>query len=218
MNILYVYAHPSQDSLNAVIQKHGMEVLNIDGHSAALSDLYAQHFKTAADMQDFNGVRHEPNSAYFQVQQAAFQQHTLSADIDAELKKIADADHIILQFPLWWFSMPAIMKGWLDRVLVKGFAYDTGKTFANGLLRGKTASLTITTQSPESAYQPNGMHAASMQDFLLPIHHTLRFAGIKPLTPFIVYEAFEINHEREEKILADYRSYLASTIVIAKRA
>ena len=47
--------------------------------------------------------------------------------------------HIILHFPLWWFGVPAILKGWFDRVLVKGFAYDAGKVFATGLLRGKTA-------------------------------------------------------------------------------
>lgn len=128
----------------------------------------------------------------------------------SELKKITDADHIILQFPLWWFSMPAIMKDWLDRVLLKGFAYDDGKTFAHGLLRGKTASLTVTAQSPESAYRHDGTHGASLQEFLLPIHHTLRFTGIEPLDPFVVYGAFELSQERKEKIMSDYRSYLTS--------
>lgn len=177
MTILYVYAHPSPQSLNAAILRHALSVLEDNGSNVVLSNLYTEPFVAAA-----------------------------------ELKKIADADHIILQFPLWWFSTPAIMKDWIDRVLVKGFAYDTGKTFADGLLRGKTASLTITAQSPESAYQRNGIHGATLQEFLLPIHHALRFTGIETLEPFVVYEAVDISPERSEKIMGDYRGYLVSTL------
>jgi NAD(P)H dehydrogenase (quinone) len=57
----------------------------------------------------------------------AFAQGTQSADIAAEQEKLLWADTVIFQFPLWWFSMPAIMKGWIDRVYAWGFAYGVGE-------------------------------------------------------------------------------------------
>ena len=209
MNILYVYAHPNSASLNASMKQQVEATLKTNGASVIITDLYAQGFKAVADQQDFLVDGHDANQQYFLAQQAAYQTHHLAADIQAELEKIAWADHIILQFPLWWFGMPAIMKGWFDRVMVKGFAYDTGKTFATGLLQGKTAALTVTTQSPASAYQPDGVHGATIAEFLLPIHHTLRFAGIKTLDPFIAYSAFNLDAAQQEKIMRDYQCYLA---------
>lgn len=102
------------------------------------------------------------------------------------MEKIAWADHLIFQFPLWWFSTPAILKGWFDQVFIKGFAYDNNHLFETGLLKGKMASLIVTTKSTESAYQLDGAHGATIDSFLLPVHHTLRFAGISPIKPFVI--------------------------------
>jgi putative NADPH-quinone reductase len=165
-----------------------------------------------AGWNDFNIAIADAPSQYFQAQQVAYENGSLSSDIKRELEKIAWASHIIFQFPLWWFSVPAILKGWLDRELVKGFAYDAGKVFHQGLLKGKTASLVVTTQSPESAYQINGMHHATMDTFLHPIHHTLRFVGIQPLTPYIIYAAFNLGISQKENILESYDAYLKNLV------
>lgn len=212
MNILYVYAHPNPSSLNAVLKKQALNVLTQLEVEIKSSDLYHDNFKAVADWKDFNRDAQENVSQYFAAQYDAYKNHKLSADISSELNKIAWADHIIFQFPLWWFSTPAILKGWLDRVLVKGFAYDAGKTFNDGLLKGKTASLVITTQSPESAYQTNGLHEAPIAAFLHHIHHTLRFVGIKTLAPFVVYAAFNLDAEREKQIIKDYSDYLKNLV------
>lgn len=206
MNILYVYAHPNPASLNAALKQTALETLTTAGNTVTLTDLYAQHFKPAADARDFTEASDEQQ--YFLAQLTAFKTQHLADDINTELKKIAAADHIILQFPLWWFSVPAIMKGWLDRVLVKGFAYDTGKMFADGLLRGKTASFTVTTQSPEAAYQKDGVHGAELGEFLLPVKHALRLAGVEVLEPFVVFGAFELEAEKKEEIIRKYQEYL----------
>jgi putative NADPH-quinone reductase len=210
MNILYVYAHPNPASFNHALKEHALKLFKQENINIQVSDLYAEHFKAQADWADFSVE--EANTQYFLAQQAAFQQEKLTPDIQAELKKIAKADHIIFQFPLWWFSTPAILKGWLDRVLVKGFAYDAGKVFTNGLLKGKTASLVVTTQSPESAYQLDGLHEATIDSFLHHIHHTLRFVGIQPLSPFVSYAAFNLESAQQEKIIADYQAYLKNLI------
>lgn len=212
MNILYIYAHPNPASFNAMLKNTALDVFNKAGIHVELSDLYADKFKAIADWDDFNTTPQQQESQYFLAQQSTYQNGKLSSDIMREIDKVSRADHIILQFPLWWFSTPAILKGWLDRVLVKGFAYDTGKIFNDGLLKGKKAVLVVSTQSPESAYQSAGVHHATIDVFIHPIHHTLRFAGIDTLAPFVTYGAFNLEETRTKKIAQDYQDYLLSHV------
>ena len=212
MNILYVFAHPNPSSFNAMLKQHATAVFAELNAAVKFSNLYADNFKAQADWHDFTIDAVDNNGQYFLAQQQAYQHQQLTLDINAELAKIAWADHIIFQFPLWWFSVPAILKGWLDRILIKGFAYDSGKVFAQGLLKGKTASLTVSTQSPESAYQVTSLHQATIDTFLHHIHHTLHFVGIKTIVPFVTYAAFNIEAQRERQIIKDYRDYLKKLV------
>ena len=212
MNILYIYAHPNPVSFNALLKDHGIDQLKNLGHDVILDDLYAQHFNPAANFSDFHLDSNELNQQYFLSQSIAFHKNALASDIVTEIEKIQWAERLIFQFPLWWFSVPAILKGWLDKVFVKGFAYDAGKTFETGLLKGKTAALVLTTQSPESAYQKTGVHEATIDVFLRPIEHTLRFVGIKVLPHFVIFDAFNFNAERKEQIISDYQNYLYNTV------
>lgn len=208
MNIFYVYAHPNPGSLNNLLKQTGIRTLEEAKNNVIVSDLYAEQFNPVASWNDFNVTSAELNSQYFISQKMAYDKNVLADDIKAEIEKLAWANHIILQFPMWWFSVPAILKGWLDRILVKGFAYDTGKIFSNGLLKGKSASLVVTTQSSEADYQSTGIHGCMMDTFLLPIHHTLRFVGMEIREPFIIHSAFNINEHEQVNILARYQHYL----------
>lgn len=208
MTILYVYANPNPLSFNGELKNIALSTLGTK-HDVLLSDLYAENFNPVASWDDFTIPAGKLPHSYLAAQQTAYRDDKMAADIQTELHKISAADHLIFQFPLWWFAAPAILKGWLDRNLIKGFAYDAGKIFKDGLLRGKTASLVVTTQSPESAYQLNGAHGATIEAFLHPIHHTLRFTGIKTLTPHIIYQAYDLDEPRSQRILSDYRDYLS---------
>lgn len=211
MKILYIYAHPNPHSFNALLKNTALQFFQKENVAVKQSDLYAQAFLPTASWNDFSADQ-KNESHYFLAQQAAFQENKLSDDIANEIQKIQWADHLIFQFPLWWFSAPAILKGWFDRVLAKGFAYDAGKIFENGFLTGKTASLTVTTQSPESAYQINGVHKATIDTFLHHIHHTLHFSGIKTQTPFVAYAAFQLTAMQQKEITSNYESYLKKLI------
>lgn len=208
MNILYVYAHPQPSSFNAKIKNDAVDFLSKKS-TLHISDLYKDNFNAVASWGDFS---HEAQTQYFAAQYEAFKNRRLVKDIQAELKKVNQADHFIFQFPLWWFSVPAILKGWFDRIFIKGFAYDSGKIFKEGLLRGKTASLILTTQSPKSAYQVSGVHGATIDVFLQHIHHTLRFVGIQTLEPFVIYGAFNLDKEHQTTILQNYHLYLEKLV------
>jgi NAD(P)H dehydrogenase (quinone) len=132
-------------------------------------------------------------------------------DIKSEQDKLSWSDTIIFQFPLWWFGVPAILKDWLDKILTPGFAYEKEKWFEKGLLQPKRALLSTTTQSPLTAYQPDGNHGDIML-FLHPLHHTLRFVGITPLEPFIAYGVIDVSDEERKKYLADYKKHLLKEI------
>lgn len=208
MNILYIYAHPCKDSFNFQLKKAGSELLEAAGHTVLYSNLYDTRFKAVANGDDFLLPSSELESQYFLSQKVAYSKNALAADIQTEIEKLTQAEHVIFQFPLWWFSVPAILKGWMDRVLVKGFAYDSGKMLANGLLKGKTASLVVTTQSGEATFEKSGSHGATIEDFLLPIHHTLRFAGFEILSPFVEYEVFNLDEPRQKNIIENFEHYL----------
>jgi len=127
--------------------------------------------------------------------QEAYESGRLPADIQAEQEKLAWADAIVLQFPMWWLGPPAILKGWFDRVLVKGLGYgvvaDDGTVlrYGDGSLAGKRAMVVTTIGARPSSIGPRGVHGG-LDDLLFPLHHgTFWYTGITPLPPFAVLGA-----------------------------
>ena len=152
MNVLLVYAHPEPQSLNGSLKEFAVRRLVGAGHSVQVSDLYTMRWKAALDAHD--DTAWQPGSRYDATlsSKRAFAHGTQSADITSEQEKLRWADALILQFPLWWFSMPAILKGWVDRVYACGFAYGVGEhsdthwgdRYGEGTLAGKRAMLVVT--------------------------------------------------------------------------
>ncbi len=202
MKVFLVFAHPLKSgSFNHALKEIAEEELS----PLHVSDLYAMKFKSTADWDDF--LCSDLPLQYTQAQKEAFSNHCIAQDIAREQEKLLWCDLLILQFPLWWFSAPAILKGWIDRVLSKGFAYDKGKWFDQGLMRGKKAMLALTTQSGESNYSPNGVHGP-IEHFLKPIHHTLKLVGFEVESPFVAYEADGGTDALRQATLTRYRTDL----------
>ncbi|XP_032105977.1 ribosyldihydronicotinamide dehydrogenase [quinone] isoform X1 [Sapajus apella] len=128
----------------------------------------------------------------------AYKKRSLPGDITDEQKKVQEADLVIFQFPLYWFSVPAILKGWMDRVLCQGFAFDIPGFYDSGLLQGKLALLSVTTGGTAEMYTKTGV-SGDFRYFLWPLQHgTLHFCGFKVLAPQINF-APEIASEEERK-------------------
>lgn len=145
MNVLIVHAHPEAASMCAAMKDRAAAVLRDHGHEVVISDLYAMGFKSVAHRSDFTSIA-DPDFLKYQVEQfLAASQGGFASDIAAEQAKLAACDLLILNFPLWWFSLPAILKGWVDRVFAAGVCYGRGKVFATGGLCGRRAMLAVTT-------------------------------------------------------------------------
>lgn len=198
MNVLWIFAHPEPRSLSGTLRADGERALREQGHEVCVSDLYAMGWNPVVDRGDFAAAEGER----LVVSAASERAHCggkLSADIRAEQDKLRWADAVVLQFPLWWYGMPAILKGWFDRVFVQGFAYgvrhpDTGRTrrYGDGLLRGTRALVVVTAGAPEPSLGPRGVNG-EIEQLLFPLlHGTLFYTGMTVLPPFVVTGADRI--------------------------
>lgn len=209
MNVLIVYAHEEPMSFNAAMKNVAIQTLESMGHQVVVSDLYEMGFKAVGDASDFL-ERKDRHILMRQVEERyASTLGTMASDILAEQQKVRDCQLLILQFPLWWFSMPAILKGWVDRVLSMGFAYDEdGRWYDHGGLRGRRAMLSLTTGDPESCFTARGIHGP-MHGILWPIQRaTLAHCGFEVLPPFIAYAVARRTPQEREQILAHYAEQL----------
>ncbi|KAM7380443.1 hypothetical protein PAMP_003737 [Pampus punctatissimus] len=134
--VLIVYAHQSAGSFSAAAKAVAVEVLTAQGNTVEVSDLYAMKFKATATAEDITGeIKNTEHFCYAEETKLAWEAGKLSADITEEQRKLTEADLIIFQFPMYWFTVPAIMKGWIDRVLTLGFAYSQEKRYTQGIFK-----------------------------------------------------------------------------------
>ncbi len=211
MNVLIVHAHQEQKSFCSALKDYAVETLTKTGHAVQVSDLYAMNFKAIADENDFL-IKADPNYFKYQAEQVnAFTKEAFSADIKTEMEKLLWADVLIFNFPLWWFSVPAILKGWVDRVFAMGFAYGAGKgVYETGVFKGKKGMLCVTTGGPEMAYGENGKNGV-MEKILFPINHgMLYFVGMDVLEPFVAYSPARISDEERKNYLNNYTHRLSN--------
>ncbi|MEU6859174.1 NAD(P)H-dependent oxidoreductase [Glycomyces sp. NPDC046736] len=213
-----VYAHPHHGSLNASLRDEAVQTLEGLGHTVTVSDLYAMKWKAVADFDDYGPTEAD---SFINASAQAWDEGTLSADILAEQEKLLAADNLILQFPLWWFSMPAIMKGWMDRVFTNGFGYGTSrdwKRYGEGRLEGKRAMIVVTTGAADTHLSARGINGA-IDDLLFPIQHGILFyTGMEVLPPLALTGAgWNPDYEGMTKRLRERLETLAETAPIAYR-
>jgi NAD(P)H dehydrogenase (quinone) len=178
MNVLWIFAHPEPRSLGGALRDEGLATLRSLGHDVRESDLYAMGWNPVVE-----------------------QVGTTPADVRAEQEKLAWADTVIVQFPLWWYGTPAILKGWFDRVFVKGYAYDVrgedGRTlrYGEGVLAGKRALVVVTAGGREPSLGPRGVNGP-LDELLFGLQHgTLFYAGMSVLPPLAVYGADRLSQD-----------------------
>ena len=208
MKFLIVHAHAEPKSFNSALTRHAKEVLEAQGHEVIISDLYAMQFNPISDRSNFTSQK-DPDYFKQQVEEMhATEIDGFAPDIKAELDKLDWCDVLIFQFPLWWFGLPAILKGWVDRVFAMGRIYGGSQWYDNGVFKGKKAMLSLTTGGPESTYSETGLNG-NIQIILFPINHGIfRFVGFDVLPPFIAWSTSRIGNERRQAYLEEYKQQL----------
>jgi NAD(P)H dehydrogenase (quinone) len=205
---LFVTAHPEPQSFNHALTKEATKQLRSRGFEVRHSDLHALEWQPISDRRNFTSISN-PNYLKQQAEEIYATEHdTFAPDIAAEMEKLFWCDVLVLQFPLWWFGMPAIMKGWADRVFAMGKIYGWGQWGDTGKFRGKRAMVSLTTGSPEHLFGDGGLRPP-MEAVLLPIHQGIfKFTGFEVLPPFIAWEVAHISQEAREEYLEKYQQTL----------
>ncbi len=204
MNILIVYAHHEPSSFTAAMKNLAIETLSAQGHSVVVSDLYGEGFNPVAQKWDFVTTSGGHFNYMLEQKHAANLDLAFSPDIVGEIEKIAAADLIIFVAPIWWFGVPAILKGWFDRVLAMGVAWSGGNIYEKGLLHGKQAVMMVAAGGPAEYYQPKGKHKATIGQILHPINHgTLAFCGLNVHEPIVSLNVLGVGDEGRKQLLKD---------------
>ena len=210
MKTLIVLAHPERKSFNGALFDTALRSLEAGGHTIAHSDLYRMGFDPVSGRANFLTVK-DPDYLKLQLEETfATEKDGFAPDIEAEMRKIEACELMILQFPLWWFGLPAILKGWVDRVLAMGRTYGYGSIYETGKFRGKRALLSLTTGGPQEAYGKGGFNG-DMEAILRPIQRgILQFVGFDVLAPQIHFAPVRASEAQREAWLADYARRLSA--------
>ncbi|SEH28389.1 NAD(P)H-dependent oxidoreductase [Chryseobacterium culicis] len=144
MRHLIIYTHPNENSLNHNLLNTVVETLHARNEEVVVRDLYAIGFDPVLSLNDMQGQR----------------MGKVSADVKTEQEYIAWAEQITFIYPIWWTGLPAVMKGYIDRVFSYGFAYRYDQGVQKGLLKGKTTIIINTHGKSHDEYEKMGMDKA----------------------------------------------------------
>ncbi|MFS4467240.1 NAD(P)H-dependent oxidoreductase [Maribacter sp. 2210JD10-5] len=210
MNICIVHAHENKESFCSSLAITAKTYFEKEGHQVSMSDLYADKFNPVGGKHDFIKLSDADYYKYASEQLHAHETDSFVPELKKEMQLLLEADVLIFNFPLWWFDVPAILKGWIDRVLAYGFAYGGAYGFFDkGRFKGKKAFLCVTTGSPAEFYTPKGVHGRTLSDILKNIHQgVLGLVGFEVLPDFAAYGVSRIGDPERKKILLDYNTYL----------
>jgi glutathione-regulated potassium-efflux system ancillary protein KefF len=127
-------------------------------------------------------------------------------DVEAEQALLLEADLIVWQHPLYWYSVPGLMKHWFDKVLARGWAYGED----GDALAGKTCLWVTTTGGDEAAFSPEGMHAFPFGAFVPPIEQTARFCQMHWAPPLVLHGAHRVGIQGLRAAAERYRHTLST--------
>ncbi len=144
MNYLIIYTHPNNNSFSNAILDKVVSKLTSENQQVTVRDLYALDFNPVLKPLDFDGIK----------------TGNIPEEIRIEQEFIRAADVFIFIYPVWWGGMPAILKGYIDRTYMHGFAFVYNEIEKKGLFAGKKVILFNTHGTPKEEYDANGMTKA----------------------------------------------------------
>jgi len=161
-----------------------------------------------AGRHDFGTVADGARFHYQTEQGYAHKHQTFAPDLVREQQRFLNADLVVWLFPIWWGGMPAIMKGWFDRVLAFGFAYADGKRYDTGFFPQKRGLLCLATGGTRDRFSDAGVYGDIKTVLWPPQRLMLEYLGMKALEPFVAYGAPRVDAEARSAYLAQWRKRL----------
>lgn len=197
--VLVVFAHPEPKSFCAAMKDTVVDTLINEGHEVKVSDLYRMKFVLPLDKTDFTTLT---NPGYFkpQTEQVACNSkgfEGFSPEVKEEHEKVKWADTLIFVYPLYWWSVPGIMKNWIDRILSMGFAYGMK---GQASLKPRKGMIMYTTGGPKAFHTSIGMEEVAWK---LMNNGVFKFCGMTALQPHVVYQPAWVDDTQRKKFLEE---------------
>ncbi|RYE89143.1 MAG: glutathione-regulated potassium-efflux system oxidoreductase KefF [Myxococcales bacterium] len=135
-------------------------------------------------------------------------------DMEAEQQALVRATAVVWQHPMYWYSVPGLLKHWFDKVLLRGWAYGPG----GRALEGKRCLWVTTTGGDPQAFRPEGMHAHPFESFVPPVEQTARFCHMTWEPPLVLHDAHHLPDAEMAHVIDDYRARLRALCAPESRA
>lgn len=203
-----VYAHPEPRSFVAAMRDTTEAALKAAGWQTRVSDLSAMGFNAVASAGDFIERARPDYLVYALEQRRAWETASIAPDIRTEVEAVRDADLLVLVFPIFWFSVPAQMKGWIDRVLLSGVFYGGKRIYDQGGMAGKRALVVASLGGRKHMFGPGSVHGELTGMLRHLLQGTLGYVGFSVLAPFFAYHAPYIDAEARAGILESLQEEL----------
>jgi len=202
-NALLVTTHPYTDSFNFALRDQMAELLYKLNWQINTSDLYQQGFSPILGESTFSTFPASIPLNLLKQQEVAYQQELFSKDIVSEQNKLLAADILILQFPLWWGSYPAMLKGWIENIISKGYAY--GSQY---LLAEKKVLLSVTTGGADNIEEVD-YYQRKIQELGDDVFGYVKMQVLKPI---INHGPELLNDLQSQELLASTEQHLTSLL------
>jgi NAD(P)H dehydrogenase (quinone) len=211
MHVLIIYAHPEPTSFTAALKDRAVRALSATGHQVEVSDLYGEGFNPVAGRHDFLQAA-DPTRFHYQSEQLnASRTDGFAAELVREQNRMMRADLLVFVFPLWWGGLPAIVKGWFDRVCAYGVAYADGKRFDKGYFVGRRAIIGLTTGGTPERFSAAGSYG-EMHNVLYSVRRCiLEYLGLEVMEPFVAYAAPRVDPATRAEYLRSWEARLLAT-------
>jgi NAD(P)H dehydrogenase (quinone) len=191
MNVLIVYAHPNPRSFNQAILDTVEVTLRERGHATRIHDLYQMQFRSVLDGEDL----------------LRSWRGDLPVDTRREQEALRWAQGLVFIYPIWWFGPPAILKGWIDRVFTRKFAFDFTEAGMQGLLTHEKALIVNTLGGDEATYQRLRWHELLVRPMAEGI---LEACGVRAVTHRAFYQVPTVSSAERRAMLAEARDLAAT--------
>jgi NAD(P)H dehydrogenase (quinone) len=172
MQVLAAFAHPVRDSFTGSLLDAFLAGLDEAGHKAEIADLYREDFESRFQPEDF----------------AQFKGGAMPDAVRREQARVDRAEGLAFVFPVWWWSFPAILKGWIDRVMSQGWAYDFSPARSRGRLADRPVLFLGSAGSREATYRNYRYDDAMTTQIDIGI---LGYCGLRNVSTRILYDVNE---------------------------
>ena len=193
MKILVVYTHPVPDSYNRSVLNSVKAGLEAAGHEYQVADLYQENFQPAMTAEDFNQFDNQP----------------MPDDIVKEQARVEWSDGIVFVFPVWWWSMPGMLKGWIDRVMSYGWAWIDPADPDSGFLKSRKILVLATAGGTEDVFKKRKYDESFYTQLTIG---TWDYCGFKEVTTEVLYGIAPGASEKHLQSQIDRAGFLAKTV------